>query len=355
MPSDKQATERLDNLSAIIKVIRSKGHITRRELASRLSLSWGCISELIGMLVADGTVIEEKLPPSDAKGRIPLILTLSDCKKILGVDINKTGLSCCVCSLAGETLYEYNSSLSTDSKGELLRDVFSSVTKMQNKFPDICISGFAMQGIKDADSGCWSFSNNIKINFENDIASHLNISAVVEHDPNCMLLGCMNDENKESKMLLRIDKAIGAAIYKFNGFFNGGLLELGYDDTYSCVGINQSKIKEKAKIIEAGGFEFLERLGYKYENGIFRIIKPNEERIALFCHGAMTRVWMSVLFHIPYHIVSASFSPTHTGVTVLEFKNNSNGVTAPKCLCFSDMSHLYADGLDMKHNNKNTL
>ncbi|MBP3314753.1 MAG: winged helix-turn-helix domain-containing protein, partial [Clostridia bacterium] len=76
MPSDKQAAERFDNLSAIIKVIRSKGHITRRELASRLSLSWGCISELIGMLVADGTVIEEKLPPSDAKGRIPSILTL---------------------------------------------------------------------------------------------------------------------------------------------------------------------------------------------------------------------------------------------------------------------------------------
>ena len=228
MPSDKQATERLDNLSAIIKVIRSKGHITRRELASRLSLSWGCISELIGMLVADGTVIEEKLPPSDAKGRIPSILTLSDCKKILGVDINKTGLSCCVCSLAGENLYECNSSLSTDSKGELLRDVFSSVTKMQNKFPDICISGFAMQGIKDADSGCWSFSNNIKINFENDIASHLNISAVVEHDPNCMLLGCMDDESKESKMLVRIDRGIGAAIYRSNGSFDGGLLELGY-------------------------------------------------------------------------------------------------------------------------------
>ena len=228
MPSEKQATERLDNLAAILKVIRANGNIMRRELALKLSLSWGCISELIGILVADGTVIEEKPPFTDAKGRTPSILTLSDGKKILGVDINKTGLSCCVCSLAGENLYECNSSLSTNSKGELLRDVFSAVTKMQNKFPDICISGFAMQGIKDADSGCWSFSNNIKINFENDIASHLNIPAVVEHDPNCILLGCMDDESKESKMLVRIDRGIGAAIYMFNGFFNGGLLELGY-------------------------------------------------------------------------------------------------------------------------------
>ncbi len=134
-----------------------------------------------------------------------------------------------------------------------------------------------------------------------------------------------------------------------------GLLELSYEDTYSCVGINQSKIKEKVKVIEDGGFEFLERLGYKYENGVFRIIRPNEERIALFCHAAMTRAWMSILFHIPLHLVSASFSPTHSGVTVLEFKNNANGVTAPKCLCFSDMSHLYAEGIDMKHDNKTVL
>lgn len=51
----------------------------------------------------------------------------------------------------------------------------------------------------------------------------------------------------------------------------------------------------------------------------------------------------------------AGFSITHTGVTILEFRNHSNGVTAPKCLCVSDMSHLYAKGLDMKHNNQINL
>lgn len=228
MSSNKQAKERLDNLSAILKVIRANENITRRELALRLSLSWGCISELIGMLISDGTVTEEKLPPLDAKGRIPSVLALSDRKKILGVDINKTGLSCCICTLAGKELYECKFNLSTDNKSELLRDVFSAVEKMQTDFPDICISGFAMQGIKELDSGCWIFSNEIKIDFENDIAAHLNIPAVVEHDPNCMLLGCMDNETRESKMLLRIDRAIGAAIYKFNGFFNAGFLELGY-------------------------------------------------------------------------------------------------------------------------------
>ena len=63
------------------------------------------------------------------------------------------------------------------------------------------------------------------------------------------------------------------------------------------------------------------------------------------------KVWLSVLLYIPLHIMWASFEYTHTGVTVLEFKNNPNGVTAPKCLCYSDVSHLYAEGPDMRHNN----
>ena len=134
-----------------------------------------------------------------------------------------------------------------------------------------------------------------------------------------------------------------------------GRLEISYEDTYTCPGIEQANIKDSVEAIEKHGYVFLEKLGYKYENGIFKILRENEERIALFCHAAMTRAWMSVLFHIPLHIVSASFSPTHTGVTVLEFKNNQNGVTAPKCLCFSDMSHLYAEGPDMIHNSRTEL
>lgn len=132
-------------------------------------------------------------------------------------------------------------------------------------------------------------------------------------------------------------------------------IELSYDNTYECPGIAQANMKPAVEYIEKHGYEFLERLGYKYEDGIFRITKANDERVALFCHAAMARAWISVLFRIPLHIVWASFSYTHTGVTVLEFANNENGVTAPKCLCFSDMSHLYAAGLDMKHNHSGEI
>ncbi|MBO5060283.1 MAG: histidine phosphatase family protein [Clostridia bacterium] len=135
--------------------------------------------------------------------------------------------------------------------------------------------------------------------------------------------------------------------YRENGNIN-----LSYADTYSCDGIKQSGMNMAMKYIEEHGNEFLERLGYREENGIYRILRKNDEKIALFCHSAFARAWLSILLHIPLHIMWSSFDYTHTGVTVIEFKNNDNGVTAPQCLCFSDVSHLYAEKLDLIYNNK---
>lgn len=134
-------------------------------------------------------------------------------------------------------------------------------------------------------------------------------------------------------------------------FRENGNIDLPYDKAFECTGINQSEMKKAVRFIEKNGNDFLERLGYKEENGVYRILRNNEEKVALFCHAAFSRAWLSVLLHIPLHIMWSSFSYTHTGVTVIEFKNNKNGYTAPKCLCFSDMSHLYSDKLDLIHDN----
>ena len=79
---------------------------------------------------------------------------------------------------------------------------------------------------------------------------------------------------------------------------------------------------------------------------------PNEEKVVLFCHGNFSRVWLSCLLKVPLHIMWASFGANHTGVTILQFKNNANGLTALRCLCFSDNSHTYAHGPDMRYNGK---
>ena len=129
---------------------------------------------------------------------------------------------------------------------------------------------------------------------------------------------------------------------------NGGI-DLPYDRAYEAVGFRSSGMKEAVARIEEGGRDFLERLGYKEENGVYRILRANDDKVALFCHSIMARAWISTLLHIPIHMMWSGFHYTHTGVTVLEFRNNEDGFTAPKCLCYSDMSHLYAHGPDMHY------
>lgn len=135
-------------------------------------------------------------------------------------------------------------------------------------------------------------------------------------------------------------------------FRENGDIDLTYEQTYSARALADTGMRNAVKKIEDGGRDFLERLGYREENGVYRILRPNEEKVALFCHTCMARAWLSVLLHIPVHMMWSAFSYTHTGVTVIEFRNYENGITAPRCLCYSDMSHLYAQKLDMLYNNE---
>lgn len=176
--------------------------------------------------------------------------------------------------------------------------------------------------------------------------------------PTCRLLGlpCQIEpwahEVEEERLTPFPDgKLKSVSVVQTTYYREKGAIDLPYDRAFEAPGFNTSQMDQATARIEAGGREFLERLGYKEENGVYKILRPNEDKVALFCHTVMGRLWISRLLHIPIHLMWAGFQMTHTGVTVLEFKNNENGVTAPYCRCFSDMSHLYAEGLDRIHDN----
>ena len=99
------------------------------------------------------------------------------------------------------------------------------------------------------------------------------------------------------------------------------------------------------------GDEFLARLGYVRDGAIYRIEKPSNEKVALFCHEGISTFWLSHVLSIPPHIFWGIYAVSHTGVTILEFKNYENGLTVPRVLCASDLSHIYGSGLPYKHKN----
>lgn len=177
--------------------------------------------------------------------------------------------------------------------------------------------------------------------------------------PACRLLGLeptveeWAHEVEEERLTPYPDGVLKSCSLVQNTVFRAdGSIDLPYDRALESTAINEANMKPALDRIEAGGRDFLERLGYREENGIYRILRPNEERVALFCHTVMGRMWLSQLLHFPMHLMWGGVQITHTGVTILEFKNNADGVTAPRMLCMSDMTHLYMEGLDTTYDRK---
>ena len=97
--------------------------------------------------------------------------------------------------------------------------------------------------------------------------------------------------------------------------------------------------------------DFLRKLGYAREDGIYKILKPSEKRVAAFCHQGFGLTWLSHLLSVPPLIFWAGFDMAHSSITILEFKNNPDNYTSPKCLCLSDTSHIYGDELPLEYSN----
>lgn len=135
-------------------------------------------------------------------------------------------------------------------------------------------------------------------------------------------------------------------------FWEAGSEKLPVDDFMQSPPFRGTGMDKKLREVAENAYDFLETLGYKKEGDNYRILRNNEEKVALFCHAGFARALCSVLLRIPPHIMWASFNYGHTGVTILEFHNSKSGITAPRCMCYSDMSHLFADGLEIQYNNR---
>lgn len=99
---------------------------------------------------------------------------------------------------------------------------------------------------------------------------------------------------------------------------------------------------------------FLLSLGYERvpDTGRYRVVKSNDERIAFFAHQGFGLAFLSCMLEIPYPVFSMGFDMSHTGMTVIHFREEEDGFARPRILTLANDSHLYRDGLPTKYNNE---
>ena len=104
--------------------------------------------------------------------------------------------------------------------------------------------------------------------------------------------------------------------------------------------------------VHAESTQFFHSLGYERIEGTgkFKVLEDNNKRVALFAHHGFGTLFLSDLLHVPYSTYCMHFDMTHTGVTVIEFKNE-DGICIPCIKTLSGISHLYHEGLPTKYGN----
>lgn len=98
-------------------------------------------------------------------------------------------------------------------------------------------------------------------------------------------------------------------------------------------------------------YRFFESLGYQHirNTGKYKVINPNDSRVALFAHQGFGLAFLSVVLDIPYPFIARHFDMCHTGITAIHF-HEQDGYAVPKILTLSSDAHLYKEGLPTVYN-----
>jgi probable phosphoglycerate mutase len=117
------------------------------------------------------------------------------------------------------------------------------------------------------------------------------------------------------------------------------LKELGFDK-------GEERIRRETRAL-------LAELGYEYdaEKRMYKAVRPNEDRIALFAHQGFGLSMLSCMLDIPHPIFCTRFDMSHSGMTVVQF-DTKNEYVIPCVLTMANDSHLYREGLPTNYQNR---
>ena len=137
-------------------------------------------------------------------------------------------------------------------------------------------------------------------------------------------------------------------IEKFNSLQVFSLGKNWFDHPY----FKDSEFKSFSNHIDEKVDEFLLSLGYKHdrENNVYKAVKPNAKKVALFAHQGIGMSILSSILDIPYPLFCTHFDLSHSSVTAIYFDEKVEYVI-PKVLQLANDSHLYKEDINCKYNN----
>lgn len=106
-------------------------------------------------------------------------------------------------------------------------------------------------------------------------------------------------------------------------------------------------VKSHYETLQVDSDAFIARHGYVREGHHYRIVKPNRDIIAVFCHGGFGLTWLSHLLNMPLAVAWTSFYMAPSSITTILFDERSPDFAYPRAIAVGDVGHIYSNNLQL--------
>lgn len=210
-----------NTLADIFIFILEKKQTTRREIEYETGFSWGTVSANVAFLIEKGYIQEEKSEQSGTAGRTTYLLKPASTGFVsIGLDINRSGLSCELVTLNSVTVKKFQTEFCAATQAEVIGQAEALLRTAidwcdENAFRVFSL-GIAMQGSLNGRLGISMHFPGISdwraYPIKEHFAKKYRFPVYLGHDPKCMLLGALSRQRQDDCVLVRIDDGIGMAV-----------------------------------------------------------------------------------------------------------------------------------------------
>ena len=108
--------------------------------------------------------------------------------------------------------------------------------------------------------------------------------------------------------------------------------------------MREGKVFEEFNRVTTEFDKVIEKHGYARNGNVYKVVKPNDDTIAFFCHFGVECVLLSRLLNISPMSLWHGFCALPSSVTTIVTEERREGTASFRVLQFGDLSHLYAGG-----------
>lgn len=227
---------RLHNTRKVLELIRTRGAISRVEIADYLDLSKAAITSAVDRLLKENFLEEEADTEHENVGPKPQLLSVnSDAALFLGVDVGGTNLGYGLGNLNGEIIAQ-GKTKTADGWEDVVQQIIR-ILKNGDRWHDydrgsIQAIGLSVPGVVNQ-GGKVSFAPNIEgpdpFPVKEKLEKNLPVPVFVENDVNLSALGEMNTEatRYDDLVFLSISTGLGAGIIIDGELYHGAFRHAG--------------------------------------------------------------------------------------------------------------------------------